>query len=323
VRGSVFGYELESELPLERLREEAGSRGRLVLERAKESILDRSGELTGWAEPAGGRTAFALARTDAGLIAWCSATGSYQLDATAGCIRVEPARGVNPSWEHRLLSMALPMLLSERGDLAFHASAAVVGEGAVLFCGPSGRGKSTLAISAAALGHRVLAEDGAIITLQEGVPTVWPGPRAVRLKDDSASALARSLLAGRSGNGTGTVPRPAPGVGIHPLPPDAEAPTPVPVRAILTLEERGPDLAVKPLDPAEGLAAMVENLFHAGRAEGLRPAYRRAAQLAERVPVYRVTVPDDLAGAPASAERLLHGVVGPVGRKLDPVRGAG
>ena len=57
-------------------------------------------------------------------------------------------------WEHRLVSVAVPLLLAERGDIALHAAAVARGDRAVAFAGASTRGKSTLAVAAAACGAR-------------------------------------------------------------------------------------------------------------------------------------------------------------------------
>ena len=62
-------------------------------------------------------------------------------------------------------------LLAERGDLALHGSVVAAGGSGVLFCGPTGRGKSTLALLASRLGHPVLSEDGAIVELRGGAGT--------------------------------------------------------------------------------------------------------------------------------------------------------
>jgi energy-coupling factor transporter ATP-binding protein EcfA2 len=299
--GSVFGYELETELPLSRLREEPGIRGRLRLDLAREPILDCHGELTAWVDPEEGVPGFALARTSDGLVAWCSVTGSYLLRSGSGQAWVEPVRLPSPGWEHRLLSMALPLMLAERGDLVIHASAVVVNGRAVLLCGPTGRGKSTLALTMSGLGHPVLAEDGASVTFP-GDPLVWPGPRGVRLKSGPAAGGIDPASMRGPGGGRGG---PAREVRYHFLPPAAEAGYPAPVGAVIVLEERGEELSVARLGRAHALAALVPNLLHAGRVEGLRPAYARAARLVGSVPVYRATLPDDLDSVSETADGVL------------------
>jgi hypothetical protein len=78
---------------------------------------------------------------------------------------------------------------------------------------------------------------------------------------------------------------------------------------VIVLGERGEGLSVEPLGRAQALAELVANVFHAGGAESLRPAYERAARLTEVVPVYRATLPDDLGAAPGAADSLL-GLIG-------------
>ncbi len=312
MQGSVFGFAVDSELPLTRLRQGPGTRGTLRFERARESPLERFGELTAWNEPKSGIAGFALARTGTSLVAWCSATGSYLLDPSRGRLSIEPARGTTPAWEHRLLAMVVPILLAERGDLVLHAAAVVVGGRAVLLCGPARRGKSTLALTLAALGNPVLAEDGVVVTLEGDLPVAWPGPRGIRLKDDSAVAFARSLSADDPKptywSGATARTRIGAGVALHSLPPGSEAGRPAPLGAVVALGERRDELAVERLTRAEAVPALVQSLFHAGRSDGLRPAYRRAVRLAALIPAFRATLPDDLRRAShASAELCSHG----------------
>lgn len=154
--GSVYGYEVRSELELQRLRSAPGPRGRLTIDVAREALLDRHGELVAWAQGDAGAV-FATAATGDGLVVSCSVTGSYLLRADPARVVVEPAPGIL-HWrlEHRLLSTIVPTLLADRGDLMLHASAVVADGRAVLFCGPSGRGKSTLALVLARAGFPCL-----------------------------------------------------------------------------------------------------------------------------------------------------------------------
>lgn len=305
MRGSAFGYEVESELALERLRPEVGSRGRLRVTRAREALLDRDGELTALDEPAPGApvASFALARTDEGLLAWCSVTGSFLIREGGGEIAAEPLRGTTPNWEHRLLAMVVPLALGARGDLVLHASAVVVDGAAVLFCGPTGRGKSTLALALGARGYPVLAEDGVAITFEADRPLAWPGPLGVRLKGDAGARLGweRGETITRSEQRGPEVVRAA-----------AEADREVPVGAVVLLGERGASLEVGSLEPARALTGLVPALFHPGRAEGLRPAYALAARLATTAAGHRARLPDDLETAPAAAEALVERVMGGV-----------
>lgn len=235
---------------------------------------------------------FATAATADGLAVACSATGSYLLRPDPPAIEVEPVPGI-AAWrlEHRLLSTIVPTLLADRGDLMLHASAVVAGGRAVLFCGPSGRGKSTLALVLSREGYAVLAEDGVAVAEGTGDPEAWPGARDVRMKSGERA------------------PR-------HPLYPSGIHRTEdnqgagVPVAALVVLGERGSLLDVGRLDGPRGLAELAGTLMHRGGVEGLRSPFRALARVVDRVPAFRASMPDDLDAAPAHARRLLDAVTG-------------
>jgi hypothetical protein len=174
----------------------------------------------------------------------------------------------------------------------------------VLFCGPSGRGKSTLALLCFELGHAVLSEDGAVVELgEEGV--VWPGLQGVVVEDDPT-------VNGRITNGGDSL---GPAVAgprrrrLRMLTGGSEAARPTPVTAICQVAERGSDLSVRRLSPAEAVPALVPSLIHAGGSGSFRAAFARLAWLVERAPVYRVSMPDQMSRVGAATARLLGEVV--------------
>ena len=294
--GSLFGYGVTSDFELARLRPGPGPRSNLRIERATGPLTHVTGDLVAWSSgPEAGGWTYALFQTERGLIADCSVTGSYLIDAPGGRVVAEPR---SPGFEHRLVSAIAPLFAAERGDVVLHASAVVTARGAVLFCGRSGVGKSTLAYLLAHAGHPMLAEDGAALTLDGDRVRAWPGPLGARVADDSA-AVAEGL------SPRGASPESKP-VRFAPGQPDALPAQPV--AAVVALAERG-SLPTEPelLDPLRALPHVASHLVHSGR-DGLRPAFAGAARLAERVPVYRCALPDDLSVAPAAAEELLRAV---------------
>ena len=293
--GSLHGYEVVTDLPLTRLSDCAGARGGIEIQRGPAALLERSGELTVWHEMEGLR--FGLARANGVVLGWCSVTGGFEADPVASRVRVSGA-SLDEAWEHRMGTTAVPLLASLRGDLAIHASAVQVGSGAVLLCGPSGRGKSTLALMCAQLGHRVVTEDGAVISFEGDDSLVWPGPRGVRVADCAGAAAGlvvegadprldarrRRLLSLRSG--------------LH-------AVEPLPVVAVCKLAERGARLEVTRVGAAEALPALAPNLIHAGGTESLRPALRPPGGPAGARAAFRVTMPDALNEVMPAARSLL------------------
>lgn len=271
---SLFGYAIASELELCRLAPEAGSRGALSI-----SLAPRDALPAGRAPLASFDTC-TLTRTDDGPLIACRATGIFSVEPATRRVRVAPADGCPPgALEHRIVATAIPLLVSELGDVVLHASAVVGEDGAVLFCGPSGRGKSTLA---RASGLPVLAEDGAVLAAEEpGAPStallVWPGPTGVRVRDPAGTRVVQA-------------PRSA---------------SPVPARAVVLLaSRRGSRVGVEPLSPVQAACELVPHVMTA--ADPILPtAFRVAARLADTIPAFCGFVPDDLAAAPLAARQLV------------------
>ena len=83
------------------------------------------------------------------------------------------------------------ILLHQRNHIVLHASAVAVGGKAVLFCGASGAGKSTIAAALGSRGYTLVTDDQAAITLDGGgVPIVHPDGRLLKLWNKSIGALA-------------------------------------------------------------------------------------------------------------------------------------
>jgi hypothetical protein len=292
--GSLYGFDVATDVPLARLRPGAGTRGLLTL------------SLTDVEEPSGGEVVhewfgrdvvFRMHRVGDRLHCSCSVTGSFVVDAAAGSIRAQPRadRGTDEMWEHRMVGTAIPLLLAERGDLVVHAAAIETDAGAVIFVGPAGRGKSTLALTGPALGLRVLAEDGVDV---DGHGVVWPGPRGVRIRRDVVDALAietRGL--------PGATPRRK---ATYFIPDALYADKPVQIAAVVLLAERSRDrLVAEPLEPAAAVPGLVPSLIFGG-SDRLAQAFGLACRLVDAVPVFRAAMPDDLAAAPDALRTLVQ-----------------
>ena len=160
--GTLYGYAIDSDQPLERLRSGRAPRGTLTVRNATAPLLARRGKLVRY-----DRDLWALARTDDGLMVWCPGTGVYHAAPATGVVEVEPDERYDGLLEHRLTTLVLPLLLAERGDLALHAAVVGADGQAVAFCGASMRGKSTLAAELAARGHALLGDDSAVLAFAD------------------------------------------------------------------------------------------------------------------------------------------------------------
>ena len=294
--GSLHGFEIDCDRALRWASPATGSLGTVRVRSASERPLEESCELLHLIADAEGVPSHALGRSDGRLVSWHADTGSFLIDGSAGTIGYRPddasVEAGPERWEHRLGSGALPLLAGERGGLPLHASAAAVDGRAVVICGVTGRGKSTLAATLAARGHEALAEDGVVVRFDEDEPTVWPGLAGSRITAEAAVAIGIGEGAG------GTDPR---GRFLVETPRTVTGPTPVAAVAILL--ERVSD-RIKLVRPSPARAHR-ELLAHVISAVRRGPAvFAASARLVERVPVVLLVVPDSHRELGRAAERL-------------------
>ncbi len=232
--GSLYGFEVKSELPLRRLNAAAGTRGELTIESAERRSPERCDPVSTLVDETGARW-YASYELDGGdCLLELPPTGSFLLDPAAGRIAVDAATPATSCSSTAIASSAICTLLAMRGDLVLHAAAVEVDGQAVLFCGPTQRGKSTLARALGEAGHPVLGEDGIAIGLERdgrppfparagcgcaaamvdgaGAPSCWPTRcrRATSLpgRDGRSARRARHGTRGRAA-GAGARARPA------------------------------------------------------------------------------------------------------------------
>lgn len=281
--GSLYGFDVKSELPLQRLNSAAGTRGELRIEAAAEPLAAPDRPPIGSRVTDGGYRWFASYELDGGeCLLEMPPTGSFLLQPAAGRIVVEVADGDAELLEHRVASSAICTLLSLRGDLVLHAAAVEADGRAIVFCGPSLQGKSTLARALGEAGCRLFGEDGIAIELSAEGPVAHPGARGVRM---------RSLAAGRR---PALVDDPGPG-----------EPGPCPVATVVLLGERGSAFEVEPLEPARAMALLTPNLIHSGGRASIAGAFQRLAALLGTVPALQVSLADDLEALPEICQRFL------------------
>ncbi len=105
-------------------------------------------------------------------------------------VRIQPEAGASDEDVRLfLLGSVLGALLHQREDLVLHGSAVVVEGSAVVFLGPSGIGKSTLAAAFHRRGHSLLTDDVCVIRAADGGQSVQPGIPRLRLWLDSLRQL--------------------------------------------------------------------------------------------------------------------------------------
>jgi hypothetical protein len=292
----LHGYELVGEPLPGILAPGEGPLGVISIEPAAEpDLLSGWGELTVIRED--GRGAFfAIARRERSFVVWGRARGTFEIEPRSMTLRTDPGPREG-AWAHQLATVAVPLALAERGSAAVHASGIVAPAGAILFAGPSGRGKSTTSFLASGLGFAPLADDAVVfvpapaggVRVFAGGAGFWATPRA--------AAVARGSGGEKLADDRGSrrIERPA-----------AEPPTgAVPVAAIAVLAERGATRSVEPLAPAEALQRLAPSLLHVGDRPALERAFSAMAAVVERVPAWTVSMPDRL----DRARRELPGLI--------------
>jgi hypothetical protein len=283
--GSLFGFEIKSDLPLRRLNDTKGTRGELVVSLAGEPLSTPDEEPVSTLVDDAGRCWYASYELEDGrCLIELPPSGSFLIDPGAGRILVDRQDDDDELLEHRIASSALCVLLALRGDLVLHASAVEVDGRATLFCGPTQRGKSTLARALGEAGYRLPGEDGIAIELGGEEPIAFPGARGVRSRRRDEEEQNRTDLIDDPGAGT---------------------PPPCPVAAVVLLEERGESLTVDQLEPARALALLTPNLVHSGSRRAIGDAFANLATLLGSVPAFAASLPDDLSLLYKSAQGLL------------------
>lgn len=171
-------------------------------------------------------------------------------------IVIQPAPGSLDS-EVRLFlfGTCLGVLLHQRGILALHASAIETPQGAVLFTGHSGIGKSTLMSAFLNRGYYMLADDVTGIVLdRQGFPIALPAMPRTKLWSDTVRHLGHDL---------DTLPRLRPGEEkFERTERERFAHCPVALsRIYLLLTSEGSEPKITPLDKMTGFQVVLHNTY--------------------------------------------------------------
>jgi hypothetical protein len=217
-------------------------------------------------------------------------------------IGFQPEAGVSAAdCAGHLIGVAFGLLLHQRGRIALHASAVLIDGKAILFCGRSGLGKSTLAAALCLRGYPLVADDICAISFDaDASPRVSTHSRQIKL---AADAIAAFGLTGRDG---GPAPRL---VGKYQIDPQTETDeTEFPIGRIYILRAyaaQGPEIR-RPAS-AVVLDLLQRNAYRPGvvRRTGQTARYfEAAAMMARKVGVFRLTRLRDLARLPAAVDLI-------------------
>ena len=204
---------------------------------------------------------------------WQAKPGAYLLKVDGGArwlvteggrrVRVAPAGGGGEAGVH-LLDSVLAASLQMRGILTLHASAIATAEGAVVFAGPVGIGKSTLAAALVDRGYALLADEiVGIVVDGGGTPLALGGFPLIRLWADAIDALDESW-----GQDAGAPIRP--GIENYPVPARRFCAEACAVRTVYLLSSAvDAEVAIEPLAPVRAVTALIRYTFRLRHLRGL------------------------------------------------------
>lgn len=187
-----------------------------------------------------------------------------------------------------LMGSAFGALLQQRKTMVLHASAIEVNGAALVFCGPSGIGKSTLAAGLHQRGYRFLADDLCAIALVNDQPAVIPGFPRLKLWADSLQQLDTA---------TDELQRVRWGADLQKffLPVENRSAGALPVQRVFILESTNTNrLELTPLPGTEKVDPLIANSYRMRFLQGLggkKEHFKLCAAVAAKGEVYRVSRP--------------------------------
>jgi hypothetical protein len=277
---AVFGFRVNTKLPLQFLRRGGGEQPLEVVE-ADDVGEGASGELLGeWPLQGTEYPTFAkLCRTPDGYEYWTSDAGLFRVDITRGRITV-PRSTDALLLEQRLHGM--PMILSflARGDVSLHAAAVEIDNAAFILAAPSRYGKTTLAFAFQQARHRVLSED--LICCRPEAGEAIPGPALLRLRPDVFDGVLPA--------GLHVVARRPDRVFLGFDEAARGSAAPVPIKAIVFLRQ-GAEIAVEPVPAQTALKDLWRLSFRTGTEDGRADSFRSLSRLAGSIPCWNVARP--------------------------------
>ena len=274
-RHTVYGLTLETWIPFPELEPaQPGANVDVVVR-----LGDVPAELEGWRHR-GARYQTAPGR----MLAWLDDVARY-LVIDGREIIIHPAKGSTES-DLRLFLLTSPMgaLLLQRDCLPLHASAIATERGAVVFMGPSGVGKSTIAAAFQQRGFRVLADDISVIHFAaDGTPWVMPGLPRFKLWPDAVARL---------GSTADELARLRPQLEKRSFPfQEGFHPEPLPLEHIVVLQIEGRRKSeVRPITGLEKVPQLLTNTYRRKFVSGLGLAASHFGAVSRLAAVAKMTV---------------------------------
>jgi hypothetical protein len=195
--------------------------------------------------------------------------------------RLAQAAGMPRAFETYLLGQVLSFVLITRGLEPLHATAVVVGDGAVGFLGDCGQGKSTLGAAFVRAGHALLTDDLLVLREHDEGFRAAAGPPRLKLFAEPARRILGSGFRGTPMNGRA-------GKLVFPLAARAARGS-APLRALYVLrpQRHTRAITIRTLSPRRAFVELTRHTFNACvlDADRLARQFDLATRVASRVPV--------------------------------------
>ena len=142
------------------------------------------------------RPLYSLYDTGAEFVTRAHGLCQFRADRSATRVLCEPELGVDPAWLPVFMTGTITsLLLTLRGHAVLHGSAVTWGGTTVVFVGPTGKGKTTLAALCCAGGARFITDDVVPLARVDGAMAIVGLSSELRLRQ-SAGELATLFPAG-------------------------------------------------------------------------------------------------------------------------------
>jgi hypothetical protein len=301
---SVYGAILASALPLPELDEIPSGPARWTVDVATAlPPMERAAELG--ADLIWGDVHARLFTHAGGYRIVVEDTGAFDLSADRSHVTVVPKDGASPDFVRaHLTGRVLATLLHLDGLLPLHGSAVVTREGAIGFLAPKGFGKSSLALALAHAGAWLMSDD--TLPILPDSAEASPGVHGLRVHDDALEAVGVEGGSLRTREGKHVLRH----IGAERVTARPRSLAALYLLAPVEPDGEGVDRVLLP--PSLAAISIVAHVKIGGMLGGAAAAelLARAARVAERVPVFQLRTPRDLASLSATAATLLewHGL---------------
>ena len=216
------------------------------------------------------------------------------VDLYGSLVRVTYRAGADPLLlAHLVVDQAVPLVLVARGRTVLHATSVAEHGRAIAFLGPTGTGKSTLALGFAAEGALLVADDCLVVVFRGSCAEVVPSYPSGRLRPDSVDALGLGMSTAAAAGGKHRVTLACAKGVLAPA---------VPLDRLFVLERDDtlPGPIIHRLSPVVAAWSVARNAFRSPTPNDSDPvrsigALAAVRPIIDRVPVFSLRYPSDLA----------------------------